>query len=228
MRRRRGVSLGQMQKRAAIVMSAALLVGGCNQPRFDFAPDAGAADDAAAATRPVPDGASGPGNEVAPTLSPIQDGAPAEVASPAAADGPSIVPPPPSAPARDASLPLDIAFDVGGTGGDPCATSAQCASGICTDGVCCQTTCDVCESCAGPGGTCVAITTGLDDDPPGTCVSPRACRGSQRCAAPAGELRFADDPLVPAGERAAACRVRHEGRVQNVDFIFRLNPRNKL
>jgi protocatechuate 3,4-dioxygenase beta subunit len=44
----------------------------------------------------------------------------------------------------------------------------------------------------------------------------------------ADELRFADDPLVPAGERVAACRVRHEGKVQNVDFILRLNPRNKL
>jgi protocatechuate 3,4-dioxygenase beta subunit len=42
------------------------------------------------------------------------------------------------------------------------------------------------------------------------------------------ELRFADDPLVPPGERAAACRIKHEGAVQHVDFAIRLNPQNKL
>jgi protocatechuate 3,4-dioxygenase beta subunit len=42
----------------------------------------------------------------------------------------------------------------------------------------------------------------------------------------ADDLQFADDPLVPAGERAAACRIRHEGGVQHADFIFRLRPRN--
>jgi protocatechuate 3,4-dioxygenase beta subunit len=44
----------------------------------------------------------------------------------------------------------------------------------------------------------------------------------------ADELRFADDPLVPPSERAAACRIRHEGGVQHVDFAFRLNPRSKF
>jgi protocatechuate 3,4-dioxygenase beta subunit len=39
-------------------------------------------------------------------------------------------------------------------------------------------------------------------------------------------LVFEDDPLVPAGDRATACRVRHENGVQHVDFVFRLREKN--
>jgi protocatechuate 3,4-dioxygenase beta subunit len=44
----------------------------------------------------------------------------------------------------------------------------------------------------------------------------------------ADELRFADDPLVPASERAAACRVRRQGSVQHVDFTLRLKPGSRF
>ncbi len=44
----------------------------------------------------------------------------------------------------------------------------------------------------------------------------------------AEELQFADDPLLPAGERAKACAVRKEGGVQHVDFTLRLNARNRF
>jgi protocatechuate 3,4-dioxygenase beta subunit len=44
----------------------------------------------------------------------------------------------------------------------------------------------------------------------------------------ADELRFADDPRVAAGERGAASRIRHEGGVQHVDFVLRLNPRSEF
>ncbi len=44
----------------------------------------------------------------------------------------------------------------------------------------------------------------------------------------AEELQFADDPLLPAGERAKASPVRREGGVQHVDFTLRLNARNKF
>jgi protocatechuate 3,4-dioxygenase beta subunit len=44
----------------------------------------------------------------------------------------------------------------------------------------------------------------------------------------AEELQFADDPLLPAGDRGTASKVRKEGAVQHVDFTFRLNPRNKF
>jgi protocatechuate 3,4-dioxygenase beta subunit len=44
----------------------------------------------------------------------------------------------------------------------------------------------------------------------------------------ADELRFADDPLLPAAEREEACKVRTDRGVQHVDFTFRLNPRNRV
>jgi protocatechuate 3,4-dioxygenase beta subunit len=44
----------------------------------------------------------------------------------------------------------------------------------------------------------------------------------------ADELRFADDPLLPAAEREEACKVRTDRGVQHVDFTFRLNPRNRF
>lgn len=44
----------------------------------------------------------------------------------------------------------------------------------------------------------------------------------------AHELRFSDDPLVPAAERERASAVRREGGVQHVDFTFRLDPRNRF
>jgi protocatechuate 3,4-dioxygenase beta subunit len=44
----------------------------------------------------------------------------------------------------------------------------------------------------------------------------------------AEELRFADDPRLPAGERSQASIVRREGGVQHVDFTLRLNPRNRF
>jgi protocatechuate 3,4-dioxygenase beta subunit len=44
----------------------------------------------------------------------------------------------------------------------------------------------------------------------------------------ADELRFADDPRLPAVERDTASQVRREGEVQHVDFTLRLNPRHKF
>lgn len=44
----------------------------------------------------------------------------------------------------------------------------------------------------------------------------------------AEELRFADDPRLPAHERGKASAVRRDGSVQHVDFTLRLNPRNKF
>lgn len=39
---------------------------------------------------------------------------------------------------------------------------------------------------------------------------------------------FDDDPLVTAADRPTACRVRHEGGVQHVDYVFRLQEKNKF
>jgi len=78
--------------------------------------------------------------------------------------------------------------------GDRCARDAQCASGFCTDGVCCDGRCDgQCEACG--GGKCSAVTgapvgtrpacAGEEGD---ACAG--ACDGGLRtgCAYPGGEI----------------------------------------
>ena len=79
--------------------------------------------------------------------------APPDAGGPAP-DGP---PPPPPPPAK-----LEL--------GQPCQDSVMCASGFCTDGVCCNEVCEgVCRSCAGPStgsqnGLCAPVADGLDPD----------------------------------------------------------------
>ncbi|MEB2312324.1 MAG: hypothetical protein OZ928_10775 [Polyangiaceae bacterium] len=79
------------------------------------------------------------------------------------------------------------------TPGSPCANGTECASGLCTDGVCCTTSCDgACERCdlAGSEGTCSPVKTG--EDPDGECAATPgtsapcdgACNGSGACAYP--------------------------------------------
>jgi hypothetical protein len=70
--------------------------------------------------------------------------------------------------------------------GHACGSFADCASGHCADGVCCNTDCnDTCKACnlTGTSGTCTVIPTGIED--PGTCSSdanqPRFCDGSGVC-----------------------------------------------
>ncbi len=51
--------------------------------------------------------------------------------------------------------------------GEPCIVADQCGSGVCQDGVCCQTACDgLCETCAAPdhAGECTPIAGGNDPD----------------------------------------------------------------
>jgi hypothetical protein len=56
----------------------------------------------------------------------------------------------------------------GGDLGKACASATDCTTGqSCTDGVCCESSCDgVCEKCNLPGsmGTCTAVPTGMDPD----------------------------------------------------------------
>jgi hypothetical protein len=57
-----------------------------------------------------------------------------------------------------------------------CTVAAQCASGFCVDGVCCDTACDgACQSCSltGKVGTCTPVKNGADD----------ACNGGSICDA---------------------------------------------
>ena len=71
-----------------------------------------------------------------------------------------------------------------------CTVAAQCASGFCVDGVCCDAACDgACQSCAQTGkvGTCAPVKNATDDACTGgsTCDAAGACRRSlgQSCSA---------------------------------------------
>ena len=78
--------------------------------------------------------------------------------------------------------------------GVACAGAHECASGFCTDGVCCDTTCSgACQACSaakkgsGTDGTCGAVAVGTDpdgdcpDDGPATCNRDGACSGLGTC-----------------------------------------------
>jgi hypothetical protein len=62
-----------------------------------------------------------------------------------------------------------------------CTVAAQCASGFCVDGVCCDTACDgACQSCSltGKVGICSLVKNATDDACTGgsTCDATGACR----------------------------------------------------
>jgi hypothetical protein len=72
----------------------------------------------------------------------------------------------------------------------PCERAAQCGTGFCTDGVCCNMKCDsACYACDQPGslGVCKAIADGQDPDnecpvqPIGTCGNNGGCNGRGAC-----------------------------------------------
>jgi hypothetical protein len=74
--------------------------------------------------------------------------------------------------------------------GMPCTAATGCASGFCTEGICCNVACkDMCHSCAVPGllGMCVETPAGEDprDDcpaePTATCGRAGGCDGVGHC-----------------------------------------------
>lgn len=74
--------------------------------------------------------------------------------------------------------------------GQLCGSDLACASGFCTDGVCCNARCaGVCESCnlAGQIGSCDSVSTGADPDnecapdPPTSCGLNGQCSGARTC-----------------------------------------------
>lgn len=75
--------------------------------------------------------------------------------------------------------------------GNPCAADNTCASGFCTDGVCCEARCGgTCEKCnlVGRLGRCDAIPAGVDPDAEcatmavSTCLRTGECSGARSCA----------------------------------------------
>ncbi len=76
--------------------------------------------------------------------------------------------------------------------GNSCTVNAQCASGNCIDGVCCNTTClGTCQACdvAGSLGTCANIAANVDpanECPNGACTGAATCQGDTQtpCVVP--------------------------------------------
>lgn len=71
--------------------------------------------------------------------------------------------------------------------GQPCSNATDCSSGICVDGVCCNTACDeTCKSCnlTGTVGVCSFVKNDVVD-PTGTmpCNNPYRCDGTGTCKA---------------------------------------------
>ncbi len=72
--------------------------------------------------------------------------------------------------------------------GQTCSIDAECGSGFCVDGVCCNTACDgLCEACTGAktmvsDGTCADVVVGTDpDDECSDLTSSPNCGGSLMC-----------------------------------------------
>jgi hypothetical protein len=105
----------------------------------------------------------------------------------------------------------------------PCASDGECASGYCTEGVCCDERCSgVCRSClaslqgkGGKDGACSPIAVGTDPkngcdmDPAGTCGRDGTCDGDGACARDPDRTPCGEDGLCMAGVCAvpdAPCR----------------------
>jgi sulfatase modifying factor 1 len=87
--------------------------------------------------------------------------------------------------------------------GESCTpTQNECASGTCTDNRCCSQSCEVCQSCTGLGGTCVAITNADDPD---SCTGTNTCNATGLCRKKPGES------CTPPGEDCAT-RTCTDGR----------------
>jgi hypothetical protein len=104
--------------------------------------------------------------------------------APRPSDGPS--------PIIDAAFDAAIDFLDLGPPGAVCQSGSGCQTGICVDGVCCNTACSgPCVTCSAPGraGTCFPIATGTaaraDGCPaasPATCGMTGSCDGVGGCA----------------------------------------------
>ncbi len=84
---------------------------------------------------------------------------------------------------RDA--PADLAIGINPGSVCSSATASECSSGFCVDSHCCNVaSCGTCQSCTGPGGTCVAVTNAEDPD---TCTGSSTCDTSGVCKKKTGQ-----------------------------------------
>lgn len=100
--------------------------------------------------------------------------------------------------------------------GNPCLEDADCTSGHCLDGVCCNTGCDgLCQKCdlQGSVGVCGNVPSGTDPDD--ECAGTQTCSGAGGCTKLAGDTCAGDaecvtgqceDGICCSTDCAGACR----------------------
>ncbi len=76
--------------------------------------------------------------------------------------------------------------------GQPCSVDAECESGQCTDGRCCEEAChSPCRRCDGDRAGHCEVVAGAED--PGTCAGTMACDASGACKPKAGQLCWTNE-----------------------------------
>jgi hypothetical protein len=118
------------------------------------------------------------------------------------------------------------AFTLAGSSGEACLEGADCHSGYCVEGVCCDSACENgCQSClavnkaSGPDGECGDVTgdsdprDACDDEGAASCGENGLCDGAAACAIYAADVECAaascasDSSLAPAAfcDGAGSC-----------------------
>jgi hypothetical protein len=85
------------------------------------------------------------------------------------------------------------------TNGSTCGNGAECASGFCVDGVCCNRACSAsCEACdiGGAVGTCSQVLSGQPHGTRAPCSGSGACAGA--CMQGSAQCTFSTGPCGPA------------------------------
>lgn len=83
--------------------------------------------------------------------------------------------------------------------GAACDPESPCATLPCVDGRCCTQSCETCETCTGPDGTCIVVPVGLPDvSPASTCEGTQTCDGFGNCKLANGES-CENDALCSSG-----------------------------
>lgn len=117
---------------------------------------------------------------------------PLDAAPAPAPDAP--LPPPPACGPTDGVCPSGCApkldADCALKAGAACTSNDQCGpSVICADGFCCKESCRACQSCTGPGGTCVDLPLNARDSTlPTRCFDHEICDGKGACKRERGTL----------------------------------------
>ncbi len=103
---------------------------------------------------------------------------------------------------KDKSLVAGIEVLAGASLGTACTTAAQCASGSCVDGVCCNVaSCGSCQACDLPGapGVCALVAAG-QVDPRGVCTDQGAatCGSNGLCDGVGGCQQYGQGTVCAA------------------------------